>query len=224
MVDAIEDWQDVFLRTLGRRMVFAADEYYLMADRPFPAADAYEGFSMHEDGIGMARTFELEFHGARRRRRPVRRAGFFAAVDAAAATRPAYTGPAAHAACAHGDAHGARSRAAARRTDRHPHRRVRRAGHRTAGRRARPRRRARHPGRQRVLRRQHRGHRADGRRTTCPRARRPSRPATATCCPTSACREGRFLDGTTVDDLPRPVEVVATDGISLRRARWSHAS
>ena len=30
--------------------------------------------------------------------------------------------------------------------------------------------------------------------------------------------EGRFLDGTTVDDLPRPVEVVATDGISLRKA------
>jgi hypothetical protein len=30
--------------------------------------------------------------------------------------------------------------------------------------------------------------------------------------------EGRFLDGTTIDDLPRPVEVIGTDGISLRRA------
>ena len=30
--------------------------------------------------------------------------------------------------------------------------------------------------------------------------------------------DGRFLDGVTVADLPRPVEVVATDGISLRRA------
>ncbi|MEY2401279.1 MAG: hypothetical protein QOJ08_1390, partial [Ilumatobacteraceae bacterium] len=30
--------------------------------------------------------------------------------------------------------------------------------------------------------------------------------------------EGRFLDGTTVDELPRPVEVVGTDGISLRNA------
>ena len=30
--------------------------------------------------------------------------------------------------------------------------------------------------------------------------------------------EGRFLDGTTVDALPRPVEVVPTDGIALRRA------
>ena len=30
--------------------------------------------------------------------------------------------------------------------------------------------------------------------------------------------DGRFLDGVTVDDLPRPVEVVATDGIALRAA------
>ncbi|MBA3302946.1 MAG: DUF512 domain-containing protein, partial [Acidimicrobiia bacterium] len=30
--------------------------------------------------------------------------------------------------------------------------------------------------------------------------------------------EGRFLDGTTPADLLRPVEVIASDGISLRRA------
>ena len=29
---------------------------------------------------------------------------------------------------------------------------------------------------------------------------------------------GRFLDGTTVADLPRPVEVIPTDGAALRRA------
>ena len=29
---------------------------------------------------------------------------------------------------------------------------------------------------------------------------------------------GRFLDGVTVAELPRPVEVVATDGIALRAA------
>ena len=60
---------------LGRRLVFAADEYYLLAGRPFPAADAYEGFPMHEDGVGMARTFELEFAGAGRRRRPASQTG-----------------------------------------------------------------------------------------------------------------------------------------------------
>ena len=30
--------------------------------------------------------------------------------------------------------------------------------------------------------------------------------------------EGRFLDGVTVDELPRPVEIIETDGIALRNA------
>jgi len=51
------------LATLGHRLVFAADEYYLLAGRPFPDGSTYEGFAMHEDGIGMARTFEAEFEG-----------------------------------------------------------------------------------------------------------------------------------------------------------------
>jgi putative radical SAM enzyme (TIGR03279 family) len=63
VVDLVERWQATYLELLGRRLVFAADEYYLLADRPFPASDTYEGFPMHEDGIGMARTFELEFTG-----------------------------------------------------------------------------------------------------------------------------------------------------------------
>ena len=63
VVAAVHDWQDVFLRVLGHRLVFAADEYYLLAGMAFPGADSYEGFPMHEDGIGMARTFELEFTG-----------------------------------------------------------------------------------------------------------------------------------------------------------------
>ena len=82
MVDAVTEWQQIFLDTLGRRMVFAADEYYLMAERPFPAAEEYGAFDMHEDGIGMARTFEMEFHGTTSTvTRP--QAGFFAAVDTA---------------------------------------------------------------------------------------------------------------------------------------------
>jgi len=30
--------------------------------------------------------------------------------------------------------------------------------------------------------------------------------------------EGRFLDGQSVDDLPRRVEIVSSDGIALRRS------
>ncbi len=90
VVDIVEDWQDVFAATLGKRMVYAADEYYLMAERPFPPAERYDGFPMHEDGIGMARTFEAEFHGRTDDATGVRR-GFFAAVDAPP-NPAAYTG------------------------------------------------------------------------------------------------------------------------------------
>jgi NifB/MoaA-like Fe-S oxidoreductase len=47
--------------------------------------------------------------------------------------------------------------------------------------------------------------------------------------PDACLSEGRFLDDLTVDDLPRPVEVVPTDGASLRRvldpssAVWSES-
>ncbi|MCU1357306.1 MAG: hypothetical protein JWM89_2724, partial [Acidimicrobiales bacterium] len=63
VVDCVEDWQGVFQTVLGHRMVQASDEYYLLAGRPFPLPESYEGFAMHEDGVGMARTFELEFTG-----------------------------------------------------------------------------------------------------------------------------------------------------------------
>jgi putative radical SAM enzyme (TIGR03279 family) len=80
VVDCVEDWQDVFRSALGRRLVFAADEYYLLANRPFPTPDAYEDFAMHEDGIGMARTFEAEFEGRSTDSTGVA-AGFFAWVE-----------------------------------------------------------------------------------------------------------------------------------------------
>ena len=62
----------------------------LMAQRPFPAGVDYDGFPMHEDGIGMARTFESEFRGQADEVTGVRR-GFFAAVDAPP-NPAAYTG------------------------------------------------------------------------------------------------------------------------------------
>src|SRR6187551_3397706 len=36
VLDTVERWQARYLDALGRRLVFAADEYFLMADRPFP--------------------------------------------------------------------------------------------------------------------------------------------------------------------------------------------
>ena len=88
VLDTIDAWQDRFLAALGRRMAFAADEYFLMADRPFPEAEAYEGFAQHENGIGMARTFAMEVDAALEGHAVVGvgpRAGFFASVDGAPA-------------------------------------------------------------------------------------------------------------------------------------------
>ena len=98
VVETIADWQDVYQTTLGKRLVYAADEYYLMAGRPFPPSETYDGFPMHEDGIGMARTFEAEFHGTADSATGIRR-GFFAAVDAPP-NPAAYTGLR-HARCGH---------------------------------------------------------------------------------------------------------------------------
>jgi putative radical SAM enzyme (TIGR03279 family) len=82
VVDLVDEWQSVFLSVLGRRVAFAADEYYLLAGRPFPSPDAYEGFPMHEDGVGMARVFELELTGVTDDPVGVQ-PGFFAWVDGA---------------------------------------------------------------------------------------------------------------------------------------------
>jgi putative radical SAM enzyme (TIGR03279 family) len=89
VMDVIDRWQKTFLAVLNRRMVFAADEYYLMAGRPFPEAEEYEGFPQHENGIGMARTFFTEVEGALAGQ-PARvevphRGGFFQWVDGAPA-------------------------------------------------------------------------------------------------------------------------------------------
>jgi putative radical SAM enzyme (TIGR03279 family) len=69
LVDTVGAWQAGFLAALGSRFVFLADEIYLMADVPLPEADAYEGFAIAEDGIGLVRRFEDDVARALRRRR-----------------------------------------------------------------------------------------------------------------------------------------------------------
>ena len=84
VIDLVEGWQQTFLATVGRRVVFAADEYYLMAGRTFPAATAYEDFAQHENGVGMARVLERELSGLVDSPMGVA-SGFFAWVEGAPA-------------------------------------------------------------------------------------------------------------------------------------------
>jgi len=78
VIDTIESWQETFLEALGRRLVFAADEYYLVGSRPFPPAEDYDGFPQHENGVGMAAALLAGCDSGPR-------SGFFAAVDGAPA-------------------------------------------------------------------------------------------------------------------------------------------
>jgi NifB/MoaA-like Fe-S oxidoreductase len=212
VVDLVERYQGLFAEVLGRRLVYAADEYYLLAGRPFPPASAYDGFPQHENGIGMAAAFTGAFAGDERLAHGVR-PGFFAAVDGAPA---------------------AGYRAA-----------------RTLVTLAPPTRRTRRPvgvltGRYgaRVLEPLVAGlGRADvrlipvenrffggnigvagllvGEDLARTLAAEPE--GHRYLLPDACLSEGRFLDGRTLEDLPRPVEVVASDGWSLRRALEARA-
>jgi putative radical SAM enzyme (TIGR03279 family) len=202
--DSVASWQETFLTALGRRMVFAADEYYLMAERPFPAAATYEGFPQHENGLGMARAFEAAFGGDQEAALGVR-PGFFAAVDGAPAAgyraprsapgrSPVREAPVAiltgeYGARVLGPLVGSLNRDDIRLVPVVNHYfggNIGVSGLLTGTDLA------------KVLGAQPEGHRY--------------------LLPDSCLSEGRFLDDLTVGDLPRPVEVVPTDGVSLRRA------
>jgi len=92
VLSVVLQWQMLFEQLVGHKMVFAADEYFLMADEPFPALGDYGDCDMHEDGIGMAATFTTEFLNESTAETVPRR-GFFASVDVGQLTNPAaYTG------------------------------------------------------------------------------------------------------------------------------------
>ena len=212
VVDLVERYQGLFAEVLGRRLVYAADEYYLLAGRPFPPASAYDGFPQHENGIGMAAAFTGAFAGDERLAHGVR-PGFFAAVDGApaagyrAARTPVTLAP--------------------------PTRRTRRPVGVLTGRYG-----------ARVLEPLVAGlGRADvrlipvenrffggnigvagllvGEDLARTLAAEPE--GHRYLLPDACLSEGRFLDGRTLEDLPRPVEVVASDGWSLRRALEARA-
>ena len=52
-LDLIEQYGDMCKEKYGRRIFFAGDEFYILAEREIPAPEFYEDFSALEDGVGM---------------------------------------------------------------------------------------------------------------------------------------------------------------------------
>ena len=92
-VETVHYWQQQCENALGRRVVWASDEYYLLAGMALPDAVTYEGFPQHENGVGMIRAFEQSFEqlvddtvaSMPHEEKPPSRSGFFAWVEGAPA-------------------------------------------------------------------------------------------------------------------------------------------
>ncbi|MCL2611483.1 MAG: DUF512 domain-containing protein, partial [Defluviitaleaceae bacterium] len=62
IIAQVTKWQEKFKKEHGTSFVFLADEFYLLAELPFPHYDHYEGYHQLENGIGMLKCFEEEFY------------------------------------------------------------------------------------------------------------------------------------------------------------------
>ncbi len=64
VIRQIESWQEKFKEKFGTRLVYASDEFYLIAGEPIPEAAAYEDFPQIENGVGMLASFKEELSEA----------------------------------------------------------------------------------------------------------------------------------------------------------------
>ena len=60
VIKIIDKWQDIFLAHMQSRVVYAADEFYVKAEKPVPEYGYYEEFPQLENGVGMLRILEDE--------------------------------------------------------------------------------------------------------------------------------------------------------------------
>jgi putative radical SAM enzyme (TIGR03279 family) len=66
LLTIVERWQERFREDIGRGFLYPSDEFYIVAGRPIPPARVYDGFPQFENGVGMVRSFLLEFNRQRR--------------------------------------------------------------------------------------------------------------------------------------------------------------
>ncbi|GKX31732.1 radical SAM protein [Vallitalea longa] len=61
VLDIIHKWQDIIYEEKGTHFIHAGDEFYLMAEKPIPDENNYDGYLQLENGVGMSRLLIDEF-------------------------------------------------------------------------------------------------------------------------------------------------------------------
>ncbi len=69
VLDIITFFQEEFMEEYDSHFVHASDEWYILAERPIPDEDNYDGYIQLENGVGMIRLQENEFMAAWRTHR-----------------------------------------------------------------------------------------------------------------------------------------------------------
>ncbi|NLJ31008.1 MAG: DUF512 domain-containing protein [Clostridiales bacterium] len=64
VIEIAEGYGARFLQKYGRRLCYAADEFYLKANRPIPPAEFYGDFDQLDNGVGMLANFRQEMEDA----------------------------------------------------------------------------------------------------------------------------------------------------------------
>ena len=61
IIDLTEKWQREFMSQRGTNLIYAADEFYLLADKEIPSDWDYEDYPQIENGVGIIRKFYNDF-------------------------------------------------------------------------------------------------------------------------------------------------------------------
>ena len=67
LLEQVHSGQAGFQRTIGKRFVYATDEWYLVGGVKLPGKRDYDGLTLHENGLGMVRAFKDEWRTVRRK-------------------------------------------------------------------------------------------------------------------------------------------------------------
>ena len=71
LIREVHRWQRQFLKSLGTRFVWVADEFYVNAECKIPTYASYETMPQFENGVGMVREFVTRFNRRRRQLKQV---------------------------------------------------------------------------------------------------------------------------------------------------------